>query len=81
MDPWRGYVLARIDAEIAQLKWEQRIGFTGEPGQGPPFPRMMPLPARPGVLPREIRMVYLPRPWRISGPAGPLTTRQMEPVT
>jgi hypothetical protein len=80
-DPWRRWVLARVDAEIEQLRWELRTGWTGEPGEGPRIPRTMPLPARPGVLPREIRMVYLPRPWRVSGPAGPLTTRQMEPTT
>lgn len=24
-DPWRGFVLARIDAEIAQYKWETPV--------------------------------------------------------
>lgn len=68
-DPWRTYVLARIDAELAQLQWEVKTRWTGEPGQGPPVPQRMPLPARPGVPPREVFLVRtLTRPWR--GEAG-----------
>jgi hypothetical protein len=63
-DPWRGFVLARIDAEIEQYKWELGTGWTGQPGHGPRLPKTMPPPARPGVPPREVRIITsLLRPW------------------
>lgn len=72
-DPWRRFVLARIDAEIGQYRWEMRTGWTGDPGQGPRLPQTMPLPARPGIPPREIRLVTsLLRPWKTYVPKTPV---------
>jgi hypothetical protein len=72
-DPWRGFVLARIDAEIAQYKWELCTGWTGAPGAGPRLPRTMPPPGRPGVPPREVRLVTsLLRPWKTYIPKTPV---------
>jgi hypothetical protein len=67
MDPWRAWVLERLDAEIAQLKWEIHIGWTGEPCHGPRVENQPP-PARK-ELPREVveryLVAYSPR-WRSS---------------
>lgn len=64
-DPWRAFVLARIDAEIAQYMWEICTGWTGDPGSGPRLPKTMPPPARPGIPPREVRIITsLLRPWK-----------------
>ena len=73
MDPWRAWTIARIDAELEQYRWEQRTDWSGEPGEGPRVPRKMPLPARPGVLPREVVAIRsLLRPWSVDGSAGPI---------
>ncbi len=84
-DPWRGFVLARIDAEIAQYKWELRTGWTGDPGSGPRLPKTMPPPARPGVPPREVRIITsLLRPWAMGpgqGHRAPIRYGRMDVAT
>lgn len=50
---WRAWVLARIDKEIAQLRWELKLRWTGEPLCGPRV-ECQPPPGRPGVPPREV---------------------------
>lgn len=56
----RTWVIERLRAETAQLDWEIRIRWTGDPGTGPSVDAQ-PAPGRPYELPREIFVKYFLR--------------------